>query len=377
MRYPIQCYIEITDQCNLKCRHCFASAEKNNKNFLKLSDIKTIYSQIENFGIVYINISGGEPLLNPDFFEIMELTSHYNYDLSLLTNGILWNEGLIKKLKSVIDPKKVMIQISVDGQFEIMNKQRHMTISEYEKVLDNIRLFKASGFSVGSLLCATIHTMDSALETCKWVLESLSIDAIQIVPELIAGRAEFAADELEIFWSKWNSLIISLTDIKKYHLWGGLENKIKVGYFTLYELAYPLDSVNRHNDIKDVWNYEFDNKDLFKKLSHRKCFCEIGNSEIVIDSKGEIYPCVASIKSDWNCGSLNLNNIDNIWEKSNILNKFRSQEGILGEIEPCKSCNYKAICNGGCSLAKVNMGYEIKDPDPRCPFVLDFKGKNK
>lgn len=377
MRYPIQCYIEITDQCNLKCSHCFASAQKTNKNFLNLNDIKNIYSQIEHLGIVYVNISGGEPLLNPEFFEIMELTSHYNYYVSLLTNGILWTETSINKLKSVINPKNVLIQISIDGQYELMNKQRNMTAFEYKKVLDNIQLFKDAGFSVGSLLCASIHTIDNALETSKWALEHLKIDAIQIVPELIAGRAKLTKDELKYFWCKWKTLIILLTDIKKYHLWNGLEDKIRVGFFTLYELAYPLDSINRHEDIKGVWNYEFDNKDMFVKLAHRNCFCEIGNSEIVIDSKGELYPCVASIKSNWNCGSLKKKKIDDIWSNSDILNKFREKENNLGNVEPCKSCVYREICNGGCSLAKINMGYELNDPDPRCSFVLDFEGRLK
>ena len=75
--------------------------------------------------------------------------------------------------------------------------------------------------------------------------------------------------------------------------------KIKMSFFNLYELVVPLDNAGMHSDIYDVWNLDVDNLDNYRKQIHRKFFCEVGYSELVISSEMHMYPCVASVRSDY------------------------------------------------------------------------------
>lgn len=377
MFYPNQCYIEITDRCNLKCKHCFANAQQKNKNFLSYSEIVNIYKQLENVGVIYVNISGGEPLLHPEIFDIISYASKQPYNTCLLTNGILWNEEKIAKLKESDPDNNIYIQLSLDGQYEIMNEHRNMTKTEYEKMIENIKLFKKYGFYVTGLHTADSITIKESLNTCKYYIENYNIDSIQIVPAFMAGRATENHDLLDNYWNEWIQLVLQVTDIKKYGYWGQLSERLSLGFFTLYEIVVPLDKNNRHSDIWDVWGLDVDNVDNYRKQLHRNYYCEAGCSELAISSTKEMYPCVAALRTSMRCGTLKEKSINEIWTDSEMLDKFRNLNDTVIKKEPCSSCNYKIYCNGGCRVASLELTGDFYNPDPRCPIVKEYKNNKE
>ena len=95
-------FLEVTKQCNAHCDHCGSSCDiKTNKGidakwFKKaLDDIAEEY----NPGTVFLYITGGEPLMRKDLFEITGYAKEKGYDWGLVTNGMLINDEIIKKLK--------------------------------------------------------------------------------------------------------------------------------------------------------------------------------------------------------------------------------------------------------------------------------------
>lgn len=377
MYFPNQCYIEITDKCNLRCKHCFAEAKIENEHFLSYEDIVQIYNEIKELGIVYVNISGGEPLLNPYFFEIIKFVAEQPYKTALLTNGLLWDEEKIIELSKVDPTKNILIQFSVDGQADIMNKQRNMTSFEYEKMLENIGLFKKYGFTVVGLHVADDITITESLKTVRFFLENHNMDSIQIVPAFMAGRALKNVDVLGNYWDKWSELVVRVTDIVKKNLWGTISKRLSLGFFTLYEIAVPLDEKGRHSDIWDVWGLNVDDIDVYQKQIHRKYYCEAGCSELAISAHKEFYPCVAAISSELGCGNLCKNSINEIWNSSEMLEKFRNINDKVSKKEPCLSCRYKEMCNGGCRVAAIGLTGDFYSPDPRCPIVMKYNQENK
>jgi len=89
--------IEITDACNLDCRVCY---KKKGTSFKSLSSIRQdIETAMKLRKLHTVTISGGEPTLHPELYQIVKMMKHYGFHVFLLTNGVLIDETYVQKLK--------------------------------------------------------------------------------------------------------------------------------------------------------------------------------------------------------------------------------------------------------------------------------------
>lgn len=110
---PINLQIELTKKCNLRCQFCY---NEDNAIFIKTdSVIKAIDEAIE-LGSFMLSLTGGEPLLHPDFYKIAEHSKRKGYFLIIQTNGILINENVAEKIAKL---NPVGVDISLHGANEI------------------------------------------------------------------------------------------------------------------------------------------------------------------------------------------------------------------------------------------------------------------
>lgn len=112
---PLSIQLELTDKCNLKCKHCYNRSGEKVGNFnLKLNDwLGVARNIISNGGVFQVIISGGEPLmLKNDLFKIMDEFHNDNSRFVFITNGFLINKSNINKLKKY---SYAWMQVSIDG----------------------------------------------------------------------------------------------------------------------------------------------------------------------------------------------------------------------------------------------------------------------
>lgn len=119
---PFRFFIEITYNCNLRCRHCYRGEDVSSREmssvFMKKEKIFQILDEMEKMGVVEVFITGGEPFTHPDIWEILEYASSKNLIVTVLTNGnFLTDPETVKKLK---DFNIYDYRISVYG-----NKEHH------------------------------------------------------------------------------------------------------------------------------------------------------------------------------------------------------------------------------------------------------------
>ncbi len=101
--------LQITDRCNLRCRHCYIEDDVNTQHELSPSQVKRILHEFEEMQGLRVLITGGEPLLHSRFEEINKMFPEFSVRKVLFTNGTLLNEKILKNLN--VDE----IQISIDG----------------------------------------------------------------------------------------------------------------------------------------------------------------------------------------------------------------------------------------------------------------------
>ncbi|BCS96067.1 hypothetical protein DSLASN_16990 [Desulfoluna limicola] len=109
-----ECWIHLTDHCNLACRHCLFSCSPTSRQSLSLEAITRIHRESEALGTEIYYLTGGEPLIHPDFRTICTLLlSKEKTRLVILTNGLLL-AGHIDFLRG-LPTDRLHLQISVDG----------------------------------------------------------------------------------------------------------------------------------------------------------------------------------------------------------------------------------------------------------------------
>jgi len=99
--------LQITNNCNLKCRHCFIG--DNGSSELSVSQIRNILREFEEMQGLRVLITGGEPLTHSRFKEINDMFPEFFLRKVLFTNGLLLSKKLLEKLNVE------EIQVSIDG----------------------------------------------------------------------------------------------------------------------------------------------------------------------------------------------------------------------------------------------------------------------
>ncbi len=138
--FPSLRYLElqITDRCNLRCRHCYIDNAEQNE--LSLGVIRDILDEFELMQGLRLLITGGEPLTHPGFDSINALLPGYGFRKILFTNGLLLDNEALRALN--VDE----IQFSVDGMEHGHNALRGE--GTYKKVMKSIERAGALGITV-------------------------------------------------------------------------------------------------------------------------------------------------------------------------------------------------------------------------------------
>jgi radical SAM protein with 4Fe4S-binding SPASM domain len=137
--------LQITDKCNLRCKHCYIGKPKNIE--LSIDNIERLLEEFQDLQGLRLLITGGEPLMHRDFMKFNKILPQYRFRKILFTNGLLLNRSIIKELNVQ------EIQFSVDGM-----QKGHETIrgeGTFRKVISRIEDAMSSGFDVA--IATMIH----------------------------------------------------------------------------------------------------------------------------------------------------------------------------------------------------------------------------
>ena len=140
----INVYFVLTNRCNLKCAHCCVCANEDEKDIdiLSTEDILLTIDKLIELNPFSITITGGEPLIRKDIFEILRyLSDNYKGKIFLMTNGLLLNKQNVLDVIPYVDH----IDISIDGvDEETCSAVRGKGV--FTKVLDVVDLLHKNNY---------------------------------------------------------------------------------------------------------------------------------------------------------------------------------------------------------------------------------------
>jgi radical SAM protein with 4Fe4S-binding SPASM domain len=176
---------QITDRCNLRCRHCYVGDSFHQD--LPLEKIVNVLKEFEEIQGLRLLLSGGEPLLHPHFWKINEVLREYPFRSIMLSNGTLITKDTAKKLRVH------EVQVSVDGM-----KKGHESIrgeGTFEKTLQAIDHLRNVNIRVS--VATMIHRRNlKEFDKLASLIQSKNIGEWNVDIPCIAGRMEENKD----FW---------------------------------------------------------------------------------------------------------------------------------------------------------------------------------
>lgn len=338
MHTLIDLFWECTLTCNAKCKHCGSSAEtKQYEGELTTDEIKNAFKQIANdmdANKILINVTGGEPLVRKDLFEVMEYaTNELKFHWGMTTNGILLNDENIEKLKQ---SNMETISISIDGLEETHDNFRNVKGS-YNTIINNIKKLKQANFVNHIQVTTVFHKNNiNELEELYKIMLGLNLDSWRLISMDPIGRA-----------NENDELALNGKEIKKLLDFIKLKSKSKK-----LDLTYGCPGFLGLDYEKEVRRYYF--------------FCRTGINIASILYNGDLFVCpnVPRIKSLMQ-GNIRTDNFADIW--NNKYKEFRTKDRT--KCEECQKCEYWEYCLGG---AYHTWNFD-KNLQNKCTYNMIFK----
>jgi radical SAM protein with 4Fe4S-binding SPASM domain len=175
--------LQITDRCNLQCRHCYIGEGMHQD--LSKERIQRGLEEFEEIQGLRLLLSGGEPLLHPDFWEINNALRNYAFRSVLLSNGTLINDEVAKRLRVH------EVQISLDGMKEGHESLRGKgTFEKTMRAIDHLQ-----GANIRISVATMIHRRNlSEFDQLASLLQSKNVEEWNVDVPCLEGRLKSNQD---------------------------------------------------------------------------------------------------------------------------------------------------------------------------------------
>ncbi|MBT3310095.1 MAG: heme d1 biosynthesis radical SAM protein NirJ [Gammaproteobacteria bacterium] len=171
-------------RCNLTCKHCYSiSADTHFKGELSTEEAYTVLDDLKQYGVPVLILSGGEPLLRPDIFEISHRAKAMGFYVGLSTNGTLITE---ENIQQIADVGYDYVGISIDGLEQTHDEFRRLD-GAFQQSMQGIDLCQQHGIKVGLRFTLTQENAKD-LEPLLELTEARGIDKFYLSHLNYAGR---------------------------------------------------------------------------------------------------------------------------------------------------------------------------------------------
>ncbi|MCR6109028.1 radical SAM protein [Bacillus sp. A301a_S52] len=322
---------KITSKCNISCKHCWAKLNGEDRDTDKMKDV---IDKFYNNNIFHVTITGGEPMIRNDFFEIVRYLKDKKIHLELFTNGWFLNYENSKKLANILS-RYDTIQISLDGFNEKTHDSQRMKGS-YKKVIEAFK--NISKFQIKTRLNFTAtHLNVEELYDTFMLANELKIDVFSASPVYPSGKGR------DIF-----HMLNQKDFLEQISRCIDQKNKLE----TYFRPFLPI-------TIFSNSSYEKNHKSVDIENIHK---IEEGDLYWSIDANGDVYPSIDLYYNELCGGNIYDNEIEEIQSNLNEnFNKFRNLKGTK-----CEQCNFLHLCEGGNLGRTFNKYKHFNMPDPIC-----------
>ena len=347
----------ITGKCNYNCLHCFNAADNAPlQSEWTLAEAEKLLDQARDCGINGFTITGGEPMLHRNFFEILE--GIYNRDMyvyELNTNGHFITQQALDKMKEI--GCVPLMKISFDG-IGWHDWLRNRAGAE-EDTLHAIRLCIKNGFPVKAQTNVHRKNLGCIPETVR-MLDEMGVTETRIIRTTEAPRWEQNANGATLTFREYMDAMLEL-----WQAYAREEHKMEL---TAWQVGTLMP-----------------NQKCFKLAAVECCegeyranspVCKGNRGMIAVGANGNLYPChqmsgYYDQHHDF-LGNVKTDSLKSLLQSSRYLDEICTTLGTLREKNTkCGACKYFEYCCGGCRAIALALTEDKLACDPSKCFFFE------
>lgn len=333
---------EVTGRCNLNCAHCRGGmAAGPFPGELSTEQCKEVLSQMKELGDPIVILTGGEPLLREDVFDLAAEGTRLGFRMVMATNGTLITTPLIEEMKS---SGIARVSISLDGADAKQHDRFRRIPGAFNAALNGIELLKEKGVEFQINTTATKQNVDRIGDILNLAVE-MGAAAHHIFLLVPTGRAKQMVNQ-EIDASEYEELLRWL-----YHMREKTPIHLKATCAPHYYRILRQEARLRGESV----DYETYGLDAITRG------CLGGTAFCFISHKGIVQPCGYL---ELNCGDLKSSSLVSIWRESEVFNQLRNFAAYKGK---CGRCEFLRVC-GGCRARAFEATGDFLAEEPLCAY---------
>jgi heme b synthase len=341
---------EVTRNCNLNCVHCRAAATRGPySGELETPAALRLLDQIAETGDPIVILTGGEPLLRPDIFELAGYGTRIGLRMVMAPNGTLITDEIAAKMA---DAGIKRISISLDGATRETHDKFRCVEGAFDGALRGIERAKKAGIEFQINTTVTRSNLDQ-IPRIQELAVSLGAVAHHIFLLVPTGRGKYIVDQeitaeeyentLNWFYDQRDKTPLQLKATCAPHYYRILRQRAKADGQTVSYQTHGLDAVTRG--------------------------CLGGIGFCFISHRGVVQPCGFL---DVNSGDVTRTSFADIWKHSETFQALRNHKNLKGK---CGDCEYNRVC-GGCRARAFEATGDILAEEPLCsyrPVIADHR----
>ncbi|VEN73509.1 Radical SAM domain protein [Candidatus Desulfarcum epimagneticum] len=333
---------EVTRSCNLACVHCRAAADKGPyEGELSPDASLALVDQMAEVGSPIVILTGGEPLLRPDIFDIAAYGTEKGLRMVMAPNGSLITKETAKKMA---DSGIKRISVSLDGNEKNSHDRFRGVDGAFDSAVRGIRLAKDAGveFQINTTITQANLELMPAIHDLAIEMGAAAHHIFLLVP---TGRGKYISDQaisaeeyektLNWFYDRRGKTAMHLKATCAPHYYRILRQRAKEDGETVSFETHGMDAVTRG--------------------------CLAGTGFCFISHRGIVRPC-GFLHAD--CGDVTRWPFQDIWKASDVFLKLRDFSALKGK---CGACEYKKVC-GGCRARAYEATGDFMTPEPLCAY---------
>ncbi|MBD5384114.1 MAG: radical SAM/SPASM domain protein, ACGX system [Ruminococcaceae bacterium] len=328
----------ITDDCDQRCKHCYIFSENNCKaldsmNWEQLQD--TFYNCLDFCKVYdrlpYFYITGGDPILHPDFWELLKLLNRHGIKFTILGNPFHLNDEVCRKLKSLGCEK---YQLSLDGMRETHDWFRKP--GSFDITLEKLNCIKRAG--IRAVIMTTVS--------------GTNIEEIPDIIDTVANKADVFA--FARYCPTSGEKDTNIKPLRYRELLQLCDKKFKK-----YEAQGCATYFNKKDHLWTLYEYETGEFKIPENADENMIYggCNCGNCHLTILPNGDIFACRRVQNSK--VGNVFDDRIADVWVCE--MEQYRD----YAKFEKCAKCGLKAWCRGCPAVASGKDG-NFYAADPQC-----------
>lgn len=355
---PRLIFWETTKRCNLSCLHCRAvpvtpqspvGYSAGGSLQLETKEVKAFIEELSTWAKPIFILSGGEPLLRQDIFELASFAANKGLSLALATNGTLITPEITKEIKKSGIKR---VSISLDGASENTHDNFRRVKGAFNKSIQGINNIIKEGIPLQINTTVTkqnINELDNILKlTLK--LKAVAWHIFLLVP--VGCGLEIAPKE-QITPQQYEDVLVWFYEKSKE---APLQMKATCAPHYLrivYQKAKACLPAGREEAVKPKLESQ--------GMSATTKGCLAGSEVCFISFKGDVFPCgYLPLKA----GNIKEESFKEIWSNSPVFQTLRDTNNLKGK---CSICEYVNVCSG-CRARAYGQGGDYLAEEPCCVY---------